>query len=372
MPTSSSVLLDDVGAGVTEVTRAVARGFLDAAANLISTGDEFEAWLGTLTPEQIAMLPPPLMGMAAVAKMIPPEWMAKWDQAVRAAPDIIGPPKSVTGNLISGAIEFIVGMKGFTGALKAMRVAVPAEGALASGASMATAFDPTQDTLAELMESNPTLAKLVPDFLVSQPGDSRAEQRLKNFVEGTALGFVGQGFLRALKVFKAAHAPALQLDAAQKLPGTISEAVEPATSPSSGMAPEMDPALLEHGDPEGPLVQRASEGAGAQARAADDIDPRASDVETDTGNPFSWLKRTRYTDNRTLKRQWEELHGRRWPVDPKTGKDLIVHHKIALADGGPDHVSNIEPVTRDEHADIHRRDFPRWGKRKDRGKGKSK
>jgi hypothetical protein len=324
-----------------------------------------------------------MVGMAITAKLIPREWIAKWDQAVRAAPDkIIAAPKSVTGNLISGAIEFIAGMKVFTGAMKAMRVAVPAEGALASGTSMATAFDPAQDTLAELMESNPTLAKLVPDFLASQPGDSRAEQRLKNFLEGAALGFVGEGFLRALKVFKAAHAPVFQAGTAENLPSTTSEAVDLAGAPAGGATPEMDPALLEHGDPNGPLVQHASEGTGTgpQARTVDgadprstdvEADPRSTDVETNTGNPFSWLKKKRYADNRTLKKQWEKLHGRSWPVDPQTGKQLIAHHKIALADGGPDHVSNIEPISHAEHIELHREDFRRWAMRRGKGKGKA-
>jgi hypothetical protein len=248
---ASSPVLDDITDGLAESPRAVVRGFLDAAANLIHSGDDLEMWLGSLSPEEVAKLPMPLQINAAAAKLIPQEWIARWDAAVKAAPDkIIAPPKSVTGNLISGTIEFIAGMKVLTGAMKGLRLAAPIEGALASGGSMATAFDPAQDTLAELMQSNPTLAKLVPDFLASQPGDTEAEKRLKNFLEGAALSFIADGFIRALKVYKAAH----------------------------GSVP--DTALAEHGNADGPLIQALADPQQSEIEieASAGIQPNPKDV----------------------------------------------------------------------------------------------
>ncbi len=66
-----------------------------------------------------------------------------------------------------------------------------------------------------------------------------------------------------------------------------------------------------------------------------------------------------------LRKEWEEIHGRSWPKDPDTGRNQDAHHKVPLADEGEDHGRNVEPKTRREHIDHHRRngDFKRWGAR---------
>ena len=78
------------------------------------------------------------------------------------------------------------------------------------------------------------------------------------------------------------------------------------------------------------------------------------------------IRRKRWTTNKKLKKDLEELHGKTWPIDPATGRDMEVHHVAPLADGGADHVSNIVPVTHEEHKMIHkeREDPSRWAKRR--------
>src|ERR1700761_7129412 len=78
VPMQTSPVLDDIGTGIAEAPRAGVRGLVEAAANLIHTGNEFEAWLGTLSPEQIAQLPAPLQLGAAGAKLMPKNWLAAW------------------------------------------------------------------------------------------------------------------------------------------------------------------------------------------------------------------------------------------------------------------------------------------------------
>ena len=88
-------------------------------------------------------------------------------------------------------------------------------------------------------------------------------------------------------------------------------------------------------------------------------------IVDDTGAPFSWYRKGRYTTNRTLKKRWEVHYGQTWPIDPDTGRDMVVSHEIALADGGTDHVSNIKPRKLADHIKLHkeRNDFARWARR---------
>lgn len=70
-----------------------------------------------------------------------------------------------------------------------------------------------------------------------------------------------------------------------------------------------------------------------------------------------------------LIKEWEEAHPwEQWPNEPEF-PDLpqIPHHVWPLADGGPDDGrTNIEPVTREQHLDIHEDDRSRWGRRTSR------
>jgi len=80
-------------------------------------------------------------------------------------------------------------------------------------------------------------------------------------------------------------------------------------------------------------------------------------------------KTTPRVSSKTLRRRWEKATGKKWPKDPKTGRNQDVAHKRALADEGTNDVDNIKPQAHDEHMREHSEagDFQRWGARGKKG-----
>jgi hypothetical protein len=217
------------------------------------------------------------------------------------------------------------------------------EAEVAAGIGTAAVFDGAEQRLSNLIQQYPALANPVTAFIAADPSDSKAEGKLKLALEGLGFSALMQPFVLGLRALRAARAAK-----AKSAPGELADRES---------ALEQSPS----GDE---LSQNRTAAEGLDEPKENPFPDR--ELIEDTGHPFTMVRRKRWTTNQKLKRDWEAIYGKDWPTDANTGRDMEVHHVIPLADGGPDHVSNIVPVTREEHIGIHKEsgDPSRWAKRK--------
>lgn len=112
--------------------------------------------------------------------------------------------KTVTGNVITGIAQFLVGYaaggKVLKGAGLSGKLGTFGEAALKGMFSDAFAFDPAQERLSNLVQSVPALQNPVTEFLQSKPEDSEALGRFKAAMEGLGIGSATAGiFATALR-----------------------------------------------------------------------------------------------------------------------------------------------------------------------------
>jgi|GEM_PF-1087728 len=115
-------------------------------------------------------------------------------------------PQGTAGQVTEGVAQFLIG---FIPAVRVVRMVKAASVLGSTGQFMiagaiadTTAFDPHERRLSNLVQEFPQLKNPVTEYLASAPGDSSAEGRLKNALEGIIFGAVLDGFVRALRVMK--------------------------------------------------------------------------------------------------------------------------------------------------------------------------
>lgn len=172
-------------------------------------------------------------------------------------------PQALANSLTSGISEFTAGMVGAGKLMAPLKVgAEMAKGgriayeAARGAAAGFTVMDPQEERLSNLLEEYPTFAQPVFEFLATKEGDTGAEGRLKNALEGIGLDLAIAGTfalaLRALKVSRggdaettkaafdqlektlAEQAPAKKLPAGQNV---VADALQPA--PGGVQGPEV-------------------------------------------------------------------------------------------------------------------------------------
>lgn len=233
----------DIGRGLVEAPRQAVAGALDGAE---ATGDLLE-------------------------EMFP---VSNVDTGERQLPEI-DQPESVTGGLIRGTAQFLVG---FIPALRAARGLKAVQGAgvageLAAGAAAGAAadfavFDPHEARLTDLLLELGLPRNAVTDFLKADPEDSEIEGRFKNLIEGAGIGTLADGVFMAAKTIQRARAARPSTGSGR---GT-EEAPDPLATQRErfGELGERDFMIL--GDPNEPLFKveaKAPESGAAKLKASE-------------------------------------------------------------------------------------------------------
>lgn len=111
------------------------------------------------------------------------------------------------GQVLKGASYLAKGSKALTTisefAAKSPKLATAAKGMAKGAFADATAFDPHMERLSNLVEQYPALSNPISSYLASKPGDSEAEGRFKNALEGMGLGTAVEGLFLGVKYLKA-------------------------------------------------------------------------------------------------------------------------------------------------------------------------
>ena len=129
----------------------------------------------------------------------------EYSDSLRAHVDKIAPDNKTTGgNLARGLGQFLIPFMGWSRALKlsgnAPTKAIEYGRVIVAGAaSDATAFDPDAGNLSTLLREHAELKDPITEFLATDPGDTQAENRLKNTLEGGVLGVAVDTGLRLVK-----------------------------------------------------------------------------------------------------------------------------------------------------------------------------
>ena len=247
-------VVKDVGKGLlVEPPRAIVKGVRDAYQSTIDMASDFGGWLEQNNLGGGVVWDKSGVRLASGKEMASLEASGELKRPLGnlKLPDLQS-PTTVTGGIIKGVTQFLVGM---AGANKLASVAGVPEMTGAAGYGISalkgavanfSVFDPHQERLSNLVQKFPALQNPVTEYLASSPEDNAAEGRFKNSLEGLGLGLLTDGFIKGVKVLREASAT-------KEAIGSLDEVATAAAKPKLP-----DEAFRDLGDiqapPEAPLV----------------------------------------------------------------------------------------------------------------------
>ena len=181
----------DIAGGVIETPRQAVAGILDAVSEvseLIDVDPMVAAAIG-----------------ASVAGLRGAELSFELQKKAREfeVPTIETEARTVTGSLVRGVSQFLTGFLPVFNTMKSAGVSQKIAPYLAGAVADSAVFDPQEARLSNLIQQVPSLENPITEYLSSAPGDSDAEGRFKNAVEGLALGGLTDMFFKSVKLMKA-------------------------------------------------------------------------------------------------------------------------------------------------------------------------
>jgi hypothetical protein len=210
-PTPQPSLLETVWNSISEIPSAIAQGAMNAPVQLGNTlansQNLSEADAQSLRDNEKARIEAltgqPMEGQAltnfnansqeVVASLSKVNKYNQHDLMNKAGFDL-QEPKTITGGLTKGITQYLTGAV-LTGGIAGGFVKSMAQGAVIDG----TMFDPYEKNLSATLNDLPWLAKYVPDALNTDPNAPEWQNRLRNSVEGLALGGALEGVVSLLK-----------------------------------------------------------------------------------------------------------------------------------------------------------------------------
>lgn len=185
-------------------TQAVG-GASDAIAEMTIAADELADWMNTIVNTEIEFDIP----------FVPNDRMIDLNPTtlIRSILPEIDEADTVTGGVIRSMAQFITG---YATAGKALKGAGLATGAASTAGKVgqvmvrgaiadATAFDPMEDNLANVLRDVAGMEDPVTEFMSASEDDSRAIGRIKKALEGAGLGLAADGFVAGLRGLRAAR-----------------------------------------------------------------------------------------------------------------------------------------------------------------------
>ncbi|OAM90337.1 hypothetical protein OH491_25995 [Termitidicoccus mucosus] len=152
----------------------------------------------------------PLRGVAGavqsvygLADSLTGDALPDWDE------NPLGKSQTTGGQLVENVAQFLVGfVPGLGIASRAggiLKTSMLARSAAAGAIADFTVFDGHEERLSNLVEKFPALSNPVTEYLSADESDSEIEGRLKNTLEGLALGALSDGFMKGLKAYAKAR-----------------------------------------------------------------------------------------------------------------------------------------------------------------------
>ena len=202
-PTPDAVTLSSELAESTAVN-VIAGGLRDAAQSTFEIPFEIaETVVQAQTPESLAFLSNipgiPAGERESLVKRSIEQMGRDRGQDIPQLPEV-AEPESVVGSMARDLIQFSAGFFPANRALKGVgALGTIGRGIVAGGAADVTVFAPDEERLSNLVQSIPALRNPITEFLAASPGDTGPEGRLKNLLEGSALGVTADVFFASLR-----------------------------------------------------------------------------------------------------------------------------------------------------------------------------
>lgn len=201
--------------------------------------------------------------------------------APRGAADALTPKLDTAGgNITQGLTQFLTSFIPVTRALKANELATSGRvvaNTLAGGLSQAAAFNPNDSRLSNLIQQYPSLKNPVTEFLASKPGDSEAEGRLKNLIEGSGLSLVSESAVEGVMgIFRGMRATSSIADNAKAL----ADAKPTPVDHPAPQAPVVEPTAAEPAKPAYNVTHDVEEATGEHKLTTDKGELTASEGDS--------------------------------------------------------------------------------------------